>query len=363
RSNPWCAMPTAIRLMPAHESSHVRRAWSARSYESMEHPAKPSAATRSGPRWSSTRYCSENRSVNTWNHGQLVNSRRRSIFNAARVSAALLLPRSLGSVRIHRVCGTEPKRRDDGLIHDDLPRPLGHQPKVTGVVPHGPPDAVHLERGPDVGNPAHPVAGGRDTPIDAKLITDYANIPLLRPGGNLLNLCPNARATPLLISITGHEQLGHVIGQHIGHRGDVVRIRGIRDSTEMAPERPAPSGALMREYVRQVEVEVVDDIGVVDRLETEQFLDARPPMPTDDRRVPWCRLSDACEQLGLDSAPSIAVLELRLVQDLERDPFAGQSGEPAGEVAPEIREAVDLAIVSRQRLLEVRGRMHIDHDC
>src|SRR5207245_4028689 len=40
--------------MPAHESSQVRRAWSARSYEGIEHPAKPSAARRSWPRWSST---------------------------------------------------------------------------------------------------------------------------------------------------------------------------------------------------------------------------------------------------------------------------------------------------------------------
>jgi len=33
--------------MPDHESSQVRSAWSARSYEGIEHPAKPSAARRS----------------------------------------------------------------------------------------------------------------------------------------------------------------------------------------------------------------------------------------------------------------------------------------------------------------------------
>jgi len=32
------------------ESSQVRSAWSARSYEGIEHPAKPSAAMRSRPR-------------------------------------------------------------------------------------------------------------------------------------------------------------------------------------------------------------------------------------------------------------------------------------------------------------------------
>src|SRR5438132_1126994 len=40
--------------MPDHESNQVRSAWSARSYEGMEHPANPSAATRSRPHWSST---------------------------------------------------------------------------------------------------------------------------------------------------------------------------------------------------------------------------------------------------------------------------------------------------------------------
>src|SRR6266705_2703542 len=48
-------MPTAIRLMPDHESSQVRSAQSARSYDGLGSPAKPSAARRSWPRWSSTR--------------------------------------------------------------------------------------------------------------------------------------------------------------------------------------------------------------------------------------------------------------------------------------------------------------------
>src|SRR5437867_12399464 len=45
-------MPTVTWPMPDHESSQVRSAWSARSYESIEHPAKPRAARRSWPRWS-----------------------------------------------------------------------------------------------------------------------------------------------------------------------------------------------------------------------------------------------------------------------------------------------------------------------
>ena len=48
--------PAATCPIPGHVSSQVRSAWSARSYEGIEHPAKPSAARRSWPRWSSTRY-------------------------------------------------------------------------------------------------------------------------------------------------------------------------------------------------------------------------------------------------------------------------------------------------------------------
>ena len=40
----WRCIPTATRPMPDQESSQVRSAWSARSYESIEHQAKPTAA-------------------------------------------------------------------------------------------------------------------------------------------------------------------------------------------------------------------------------------------------------------------------------------------------------------------------------
>jgi hypothetical protein len=45
-------MPTVTWPIPDHESSQERSAWSARSYEGMEHPAKPSADMSSRPRWS-----------------------------------------------------------------------------------------------------------------------------------------------------------------------------------------------------------------------------------------------------------------------------------------------------------------------
>src|SRR4029450_8686926 len=47
-------MPTATWPIPGQEQSQVRSAQSARSYEGIEHPAKPTAARRSWPRWSST---------------------------------------------------------------------------------------------------------------------------------------------------------------------------------------------------------------------------------------------------------------------------------------------------------------------
>src|SRR5215831_14890236 len=47
-------MPAATWPMPGRESSYVRSAQSARSYEGIEHPATPSAAIRSRPRRPST---------------------------------------------------------------------------------------------------------------------------------------------------------------------------------------------------------------------------------------------------------------------------------------------------------------------
>src|SRR2546425_432000 len=49
-------MQTATRLIPAQESSQVRRACRERSYEGIASPANPSAVLRSWPRGSSTRY-------------------------------------------------------------------------------------------------------------------------------------------------------------------------------------------------------------------------------------------------------------------------------------------------------------------
>src|SRR5262249_18933230 len=77
--------------------------------------------------------------------------------------------------------------------------------------------------------------------------------------------------------------------------------------------------------------------------------------------MPGCRLPDACEQLGLDAAPSITILELRLVQDFEHEPVGPQGGGTGRPVVPEVRETRDAVVVSFQRHLEVRRRMHIDY--
>ena len=52
RSKPCRCIPMATWPTPGQESSQVRNAQSARSYEGVEHPAQPRAARRSWPRWS-----------------------------------------------------------------------------------------------------------------------------------------------------------------------------------------------------------------------------------------------------------------------------------------------------------------------
>jgi hypothetical protein len=49
---PWCAMPTATRPIPDQESSQVRSAQRARSFEGLGSPANPSAAMSRRQRWS-----------------------------------------------------------------------------------------------------------------------------------------------------------------------------------------------------------------------------------------------------------------------------------------------------------------------
>src|SRR5262245_33763009 len=107
----------------------------------------------------------------------------------------------------------EPECRKGGLIYEGLPRLFSDETKVASVVPHGPPDVVHVERAADVRNPAHPVGGRCDTPIDTELITHYANIPLLRPRGRLFNFSPNACSAPLLVPVPDHQQFGQVVGE------------------------------------------------------------------------------------------------------------------------------------------------------
>jgi hypothetical protein len=66
--------------MPDQESSQMRSAQSARSYEGIEHPAKLSAAIRSWPRWSGTlrRYADDAGRVNVDDQRQSLDHRLRS---------------------------------------------------------------------------------------------------------------------------------------------------------------------------------------------------------------------------------------------------------------------------------------------
>ncbi len=78
-------MPTVTCPIPDQESSQERSAWNARSYEGMEHPAKPTAARRSWARWSSTPRCYT--SASAWTSTGARASTRYSITWSARSSS------------------------------------------------------------------------------------------------------------------------------------------------------------------------------------------------------------------------------------------------------------------------------------
>jgi hypothetical protein len=115
------------------------------------------------------------------------------------------------------------------------------------------------------------------------------------------------------------------------------------------------------EDVRRIEVKVIDDVAVGDRRQREQVVNGGPSASGHDHRMLRRRLSDRRDELRLHATPPIAILELGLVQHLEKQSIIVEAGEMPGEVVPELRESLDLAIVAFERLFEIARWMHV-HD-
>src|ERR1700736_5515401 len=99
-----------------------------------------------------------------------------------------------------------------------------------------------------------------------------------------------------------------------------------------------PGCALVREDVRVVEMKIVDDVGVVERLDEEEFVVGRPVGAGDDDGVGGSAFANRGSEAGLHAFPAVAIAKFGLVENLEKNEIGVCVGVVVGEGAPEIFE-------------------------
>src|SRR5712664_2161782 len=106
-----------------------------------------------------------------------------------------------------------------------------------------------------------------------------------------------------------------------------------------------PRSALMRKDVRVVEMEVVDDVGIVERLDEEEFVVGGPVGAGGDDGVGGSAFANGGGEAGLCTLPAVTIAKFGLVQNVEEDEIGICGGVVASEGAPEIFELLDEGIV------------------
>src|ERR1700730_15683668 len=99
-----------------------------------------------------------------------------------------------------------------------------------------------------------------------------------------------------------------------------------------------PRGALVREDVRVVEVKIVDDVGIVERLHEEKLVVGGPVGSSDDNGMGGSAFANRGSEAGLHAFPAVAIAKFGLVQDFEENEIGICEGIVVGEGAPEIFE-------------------------
>src|SRR2546421_12795978 len=101
----------------------------------------------------------------------------------------------------------------------------------------------------------------------------------------------------------------------------------------------------MREGVRVVEVEVVDDVSVGERLDEEEFIHRRPARARGDDRMARRAVAYGSGHARLNPHPAVRVLDHRLVEDFEEEAFGVAAREGSCGRAPELCEGIDVAVL------------------
>src|SRR5258708_27768693 len=104
---------------------------------------------------------------------------------------------------------------------------------------------------------------------------------------------------------------------------------------EVMLEVSGPRGGLVREDVRVVEMEIVDDVGIVERLDKEELVVGGPVGTGGDDGMGGSAFANGGREAGLHTFPAVAIAEFGLVQNFEEDEIGGWGGIVAGGGGPQ----------------------------
>src|SRR5205085_10142024 len=124
------------------------------------------------------------------------------------------------------------------------------------------------------------------------LVTRQGHAAPARPLRGPRDLARDVRRVPALLAVLLQSSARRVVVDGGEERRDYLRSRRVRDALQVRPDGGAPRRTLMRKVVRLVEVEVVDDVAIRERLYPQQLVDRRPARPRGDDGVLRRALAD-----------------------------------------------------------------------
>lgn len=106
----------------------------------------------------------------------------------------------------------------------------------------------------------------------------------------------------------------------------------------------------MSEYVRLVEVEIVDNVAVIQRFEFEQCIKVRPLRTCCENRMFWGAFAYRSDYLLLDRRPGFFLpAQHRLVHRFQYHPIGIELAQMPRERRPEIAEGLRKGLIPTQR--------------
>ena len=130
----------------------------------------------------------------------------------------------------------------------------------------------------------------------------------------------------------------------------------------ITPPRSAPARALVSKLVRIVEVEVINHVAVAQRMLRQQVRNVGVIRPGGDDRILRRGLANGRRHSRLNPRPTVGVIHLRLVHDLEEHPLRIARGKVRRQPPPQHRQPVDCLVAGAQGQLVTLFRMQVDGD-